>query len=156
MPYHLGYLTLFELRKGLKPSYSSLQVKCLIQFSHFSILLDWWVSIPLPRSYQDRHLTIDIQSNIFEPFASNDLTSAVYKTAASPFMLKGQFVVLIGNDPIAFTLSVWRSNHLSYRTILRESLVTIQVLHVNSVLHHLNALFPFVVLTGFEPVTSCV
>lgn len=26
-------------------------------------LLDWWVSIPLPRSYQDRHLTIDIQSN---------------------------------------------------------------------------------------------
>ena len=40
--------------------------------------------------------------------------------------------------------------------MLREKLGTIQFLHVNSVLHHLNALLPFVVPEEFESPTFCL
>jgi len=39
------------------------------------------------------------------------ITSEVESTAVPPWLI---LVGLVGNDPTASTLSVWRSNHLSY------------------------------------------
>lgn len=49
-----------------------------------------------------------------EPHTSIDLVSLLYQSSASPFMLMRLLVGLTGYDPVASTVSAWRSNQMSY------------------------------------------